>query len=127
MNEPIGITPAELWQIILAVCGAIITVSAAIGVVVNYINKAKEPRKQIANRLNSLDDRLTTVEENQEMFNRNQKRAEKAWVIYMEALMELTNHMIDGNHVENLKAVRNKMQKFITENSVVLERSDDDD
>ena len=43
-----------------------------------------------------------------------QKQAEEAMVLNMEALMDIMNHMIYGNHTENLKATQQKMQAYMT-------------
>lgn len=120
------ITPNDIYKFILAICGFIVSVTGAIKIIMNIIEKAKEPDKIQNDRITSLDNRVSILEKNQSIFKKNQKRAEEALVLYMEALLQLTNHMIDGNHIENLKDVRNKMQDFITKNSMILEETDDE-
>lgn len=41
MTDPIMLSPADLWQMIVAICGAIITLSGAGAVIANIIHKAK--------------------------------------------------------------------------------------
>ena len=61
MNEPIGLTLADLFNVLLALCGAIITVSAAVGIVVNFINKAKLPNKQQNERIDALEKEVKSI------------------------------------------------------------------
>lgn len=57
MDNPIMLTPHDIVTIILAVCGAIITVSAAVTIIVNFIKKAKEPENMQNSRITSLETR----------------------------------------------------------------------
>ena len=69
MTDPIMITPAELWQIFLAICGAIVAVSSAAAVIVNIIHKAKEPNKKQDERLTALEDRVKKIEDRLQLGN----------------------------------------------------------
>jgi phosphopantetheine adenylyltransferase len=124
MNEPIGITPAELWSVVLAVCGAIITISGAIAVIVNFVHKAKEPNKK-------QDERISTLEKNAKEINDRLERGDRHFIsdaermsalerevkatnkVIIESLQALTSHAIDGNNVEQLKQSKKSLDDYL--------------
>ena len=59
MDTVIQFTPAQL----LVYAGAIITISTAIGVIINLINKAREPEKKQDERIKACEDRVDTIGE----------------------------------------------------------------
>ena len=63
MDTVISFTPAQIIAVILAICGAIVTISAAIGVITKAISKAKEPENEQNKRLDDHDKRLSALEE----------------------------------------------------------------
>lgn len=124
MNEPIGITPAELWPVVLAVCGAIITISGAIAVIVNFVHKVKEPNKK-------QDERISTLEKNVKEINNHLERGDRHFLsdaermsalekevkttnkVIIESLQALTAHAIDGNNVTQLKASEKALNDYL--------------
>ena len=124
MNEPLGITPAELWSVVLAVCGAIITVSGAIAVIVNFVHKAKEPNK-------IQNERIDTLEKNVKEINDRLERGDRHFIsdaermssiehevkttnkVIIESLQALTSHAIDGNNVEQLKQSEKTLNNYL--------------
>ena len=124
MTEPIGIAPAELWSIVLAVCGAIITVSGAIAVIVNFVHKAKEPNK-------IQNERIDTLEKNVKEINDRLERGDRHFIsdaermssiehevkttnkVIIESLQALTSHAIDGNNVEQLKQSEKTLNNYL--------------
>lgn len=58
MDTVIQFTPAQL----LVYAGAIITISSAIGVLINLINKAREPERKQDERIKALEDRADKVD-----------------------------------------------------------------
>ena len=63
MDNIISFTPAQLIALILAVCGAIVTISAALGVIVKAIDKARAPEKERDKRLDDHEKRLNAHDE----------------------------------------------------------------
>ena len=124
MNEPIGITPSELWSVVLAVCGAIITVSGAITVIVNFVHKAKEPNKIQNERIDKLEEAVETINgrldrgdrhflsdaERMSALEREVKTTNK---VIIESLQALTSHAIDGNNVEQLKQSKKSLDDYL--------------
>ena len=124
MTEPIGITPAELLSIVLAVCGAIITVSGAIAVIVNFVHKAKEPNKIQNERIDKLEEAVETINDRLDRGDRHfisddermsslEHEVKKTNKVIIESLQALTSHAIDGNNVEQLKQSEKTLNNYL--------------
>ncbi len=124
MNEPIGITPAELWSVVLAVCGAIITISGAIAVIVNFVQKAKEPNKRQDERIEALELNIKHINDRLERGDRHfisdaermsnlEKEVKTTNKVIIESLQALTSHAIDGNNVEQLKNSKQALDDYL--------------
>ena len=124
MTEPIGITPAGLWSIVLAVCGAIITVSGAIAVIVNFVHKAKEPNKIQNERIDKLEEAVETINDRLELGDRHflsdaermsalEQEVKTTNKVIIESLQALTSHAIDGNNIEQLKQSEKTLNNYL--------------
>ena len=124
MNHLITFTPQELWNIILAVCGAIITISAAITVVIKAIDRAKEPNKKQDDRLTALEEQVKAINDRLQLGNKrfesdagrvdsiesNMKASNK---VIIESLQALTSHAIDGNNIQELKDAKKSLDEYL--------------
>ena len=63
MDNTISFTPAQLISIILGICAAIVTISAAVGVIVKAIEKARAPEVAQNERLDKIEERLAKLDE----------------------------------------------------------------
>ena len=124
MNEPIGLTPAEVWQLILVICGAIITVSGAISVIINLANKAKEPNKMQDQRIAALEEKVSEItdrlEKGDRHFDSDQERMDalersmkETNRVIIESLQALTAHAIDGNNSQELKEAKKRLDDYL--------------
>ena len=124
MNEPIGITPSELWSVVLAVCGAIITVSGAIAVIVNFVHKAKEPNKIQNERIDKLEEDVETINDRLDRGDRHflsdaermsslEHEVKTTNKVIIESLQALTSHAIDGNNIEQLKQSEKNLNNYL--------------
>ena len=124
MNEPIGLTPAEVWQLILVICGAIITVSGAISVIINLVNKAKEPNKMQDQRIAALEEKVSDItdrlEKGDRHFDSDQERMDalersmkETNRVIIESLQALTAHAIDGNNSQELKEAKKRLDDYL--------------
>lgn len=124
MNEPIGMTPAEVWQLILVICGAIITVSGAISVIINLANKAKEPNKMQDQRIAALEEKVSDItdrlEKGDRHFDSDQERMDalersmkETNRVIIESLQALTAHAIDGNNSQELKEAKKRLDDYL--------------
>lgn len=122
METVISFTPAQIIAVILAICGAIVTISAAIGVITKAIEKTREPENTQNKRLDDHDKRLSALEEIagkfKEYFDNDDKRfkeIEKSNKITQAALLALLKHSLNGNDMESLKNAEKSLEEYLIE------------
>ena len=122
MDNMITFTPAQLIALILAICGAIVTISAAIGVIVKAIDKARAPEKEQNERLDAHEKRLNAHDEIIEKFkeyfdndDRRFKEIEKSNKITQSALLALLKHSINGEDIKSLKDAEKSLEAYLIE------------
>lgn len=122
MDNIISFTPAQLIALILGVCGAIVTISAAIGVIAKALDKARAPEKEQNERLDAHEKRLNALDEIivkfREYFDNDDRRfkeIEKSNKITQSALLALLKHSINGNDTESLKEARKNLEEYLIE------------
>lgn len=124
MDQPMTFTPHDVVNIILGVCGAIITISGAIAVIVKAIDKAKEPNKKQDERLAALEGDVKKINERlQNGDGRFQADAERIASlendmketnkVIIESLQALTAHAIDGNNTQELKDSKKRLDDYL--------------
>ena len=111
-------------NIILAICGAIITISGAIAVIVKAVDKAKEPNKKQDERIGSLEEEVKKINERLQQgnirFDTDAERMEKLEIamketnkVIIESLQALTAHAIDGNNTQELKDAKKRLDDYL--------------
>lgn len=122
MDNAITFTPAQLISIILGICAAIVTISAAIGVIIKAIDKARAPETEQNNRLDTIDKRLdnidATIVKFKEYFTNDDNRfkaIEKSNKITQTALLALLKHSLNGNDVDALKTAEKSLEEYLIE------------
>lgn len=122
MDTVIQFTPAQLIALILSVCAAIVTISAAIGVIAKALDKARAPEKEQnerldahEKRLNALDDIIVKFREYFDNDDRRFKEIEKSNKVTQSALLALLKHSINGNDTESLKEARKNLEEYLIE------------
>lgn len=120
MDNTITFTPAQLISIILGICAAIVTISAAIGVIIKVIDKARAPEAEQNNRLDTIDKRLdnidATIVKFKEYFTNDDNRfkaIEKSNKITQTALLALLKHSLNGNDVDALKTAEKSLEEYL--------------
>ena len=122
--EPIVINPTDLWQVILAISGGIITLAGAGGVVASVIHKAKTPNQKQNERLDKVEDDIKKInarlEEGCKRFETDAKKMddlEKTMrdsnKVIIESLQALTAHAIDGNNIDKLKTAEQTLNDYL--------------
>ena len=122
MDNVITFTPSQLIAVILSVCAAIVTISAAIGVITKALDKAKAPEKEQNERLDAHEKRLNALDEIivkfREYFDNDDRRfkeIEKSNKVTQSALLALLKHSINGNDTESLKEARKNLEEYLIE------------
>ena len=120
MEKPIIFTPTELFTMIVAICGAIVTVSAAVGVLIKAFTKAKEPEAIQNQRLAKCESDIAEVYRkfmDYDTFLKHDKirldRLEDGNEVVSEALLALLSHAINGNDVDALTKARNNLNDYL--------------
>jgi hypothetical protein len=122
MDNTITFTPAELVSIILGICAAIVTISAAIGVIAKFIVKAKAPEAHQNARLDTIDRRLDDIDKTiatfREYFTNDDNRfkaIEKSNKVTQTALLALLKHSLNGNDITSLKEAERSLEEYLIE------------
>jgi hypothetical protein len=120
MDNTISFTPAELISIILGICAAIVTISAAIGVIVKVLDKAKAPEVEQNKRLDTIDRRLDDIDKTiatfREYFTNDDNRfkaIERSNKITQTALLALLKHSLNGNDISALKEAEKSLEEYL--------------
>jgi uncharacterized protein YlxW (UPF0749 family) len=124
MENPITFTPQEIINTILALCGAIITISAAMTIIIKAIDKMRQPNKKQDERLDRLEADIRSINERlqagNEQFRDDNVRMERielankeSMKIVIESLQALTAHAIDGNNTEALHSAKKRLDQYL--------------
>ena len=137
-RDAIVINPNDLWQVVVAISGGVVTLSGAGAVITGVIHKAKSPNKVQNERLDALESdmkktnaRIETevakINARLELGNKRfQADAEKTCSlesavketnkVIIEGLQALTAHAIDGNNIDRLKHSEEALNQYLREN-----------
>lgn len=137
-RDAIVINPNDLWQVVVAISGGVVTLSGAGAVITGIVHKAKSPNKVQNERLDALesDMKKTNTRIENEVANINarlelgnkrfQADAEKTCSlesavketnkVIIEGLQALTAHAIDGNNIDRLKHSEEALNQYLREN-----------
>lgn len=120
MDNVISFTPAQLIALIIGICGAIVTISGAIGVFIKALEKARAPEAEQNSRLDDHEKRLNAldevIEKFKQYFDNDDKRfaaIEKSNKITQSALLALLKHSLNGNDTESLKAAEKSIEEYL--------------
>lgn len=122
MNNVISFTPAQIIAAVLFICGAIVSISAAAGVIAKAIEKAKAPEIEQNKRLDAHDRRLKDhdeiIKQFKQYFSNDDNRfkaIEKSNKITQSALLALLKHSLNGNDTESLKEAEKSLEEYLIE------------
>lgn len=120
MDNTISFTPAELISVILGICAAIVTISAAIGVIIKAFDKARAPENEQNKRLDTIDRRLNDIDKTiakfREYFANDDNRfkaIEKSNKITQTALLALLKHSLNGSDITSLKEAEKSLEEYL--------------
>lgn len=122
MDNVISFTPTQLIALILGISGAIVTISAAIGVITKALEKIKEPETAQNKRLELIEIKLEThdkvLEKYQEFFTNDDNRfkaIERSNKVTQNALLALLKHALNGNDIDALKDAEKCLEAYLIE------------
>lgn len=113
MNDPITFTPEQLISLIVWICGAIVSISAAITIIIKVINKAKEPERNQNERITALEGKVAKYEKYFDNDNKRLVELEKGNIVTQQALLALLSHAINGNDLDSLKEAKTKLERYL--------------
>ena len=120
MDNVISFTPGEMISLILGICAAIVTISAAIGVIAKVLDKARAPEATQNIRLDTIDRRLDdidkTIAQFREYFTNDDNRfkaIEKSNKVTQTALLALLKHSLNGNDMDSLKEAEKSLEEYL--------------
>lgn len=99
------------FELLLFVCASIGTVGGAI----TYIWKATKPIRANKERLDTLEDGFKDIRTDIEGNNKELKNLEKAQRLQFRLLLDLTDHILTGDHLEKLEQTKTEILDYLTE------------
>lgn len=103
----------QLIEGFLALCGAIVAVSAAIGVIMTAVRKAKTPEAKQNERIETLEHR---VDKHDELLGNDKKRLDKIDEgnrVTQRAILALLKHSLDGNDTDSLRKAESDLSGYL--------------
>ena len=119
-NPVFTFTAQDILTMMLSVCGALVSISAAIAVVVKFNNFLKKPNKDQDARIDKLEGRLKTLEGRCDTFDKQLEGVKK----HLNSLDESINmllraefaqlgHNLNGDNVEQMQRAFDDIQEFL--------------
>lgn len=124
MDEVIQFTTRDVFNLVLAISGAIVSVSAAVTVLAKVFEKIKAPDKKQNERIAALEGAIIKInsrlDDGSKHFAADSKRIDELEEsmkstnrIIIESLQALTAHAIDGNNTQELKDVKKSLNNYL--------------
>ena len=124
MDSPIVITPQDIINVVLALCGAIITISGAGTIIIRAIAKAREPNKKQDERLDKVEQDIKSIKERfrdenhsiytqQERITGIESAQKETNIIIIKSLQALIDHAIDGNNTSKLERCKEQLDGYL--------------
>lgn len=113
MHTQITFTPAELSTVVLGICGALITLSGALTVILNLIKKAKEPELAQNDRIDKIENDIKKIQHCLSIDKARLDNIEYGNTVSQEALLALLNHALNKDEVDSVKNAKQKLEKYL--------------
>lgn len=102
----VDITGADLvttYKTLVFICGAILALWG-------FAKAVKEIGKPLVDMKKTVNDHTSEIKE----INDHIKKSDEGMRVVQQGLLQIMNHMIDGNHQDKLVEARDKMQDYLT-------------
>ena len=110
----------DIWQFIMAFSAAIVTIAGAIGAIIKWVNKAKEPTEKLAQRIDEHDIRLDAHEEHLSKINQLLGKDKMAIDeinegnrVTQKALLAIMEQLLTGGPTDSLREAKDELQSFL--------------
>lgn len=103
----------QLFNLFLVMCGGLITVSGAIGVIVTIVRKATAPSRIQDDRLDRIEEEVSKIKDK---LNHDDERLviiEEGNRIIMQSILSLLSHGIDGNEIDSMKRAKEELTEYL--------------
>ncbi|BAK46125.1 hypothetical protein CXIVA_01580 [Clostridium sp. SY8519] len=122
MHEPIVFTPEQVYQVILAVAGLIISCAGAIGIiakVVRWFRKPADTQKERVDaherRLNGHDESLKEIRQYLDRDKHRLDKLEEGNRIVQQSLLAIMAHLLNNNDIDELKKAKESLEQYLIE------------
>ena len=88
----------------------LVFISAAFLAIWGFIKAVKEVNKPLTDMKKTVSDHTSEIKE----INEHLKKSDEGMAIVQQSLLQIMNHMIDGNHTEQLVKARDDLQIYLT-------------
>lgn len=101
------------YELILAIAGGITTIGAALVVLRNGLKALKKPTDDLNSQVARHETRIANLDEITHNNLDRIKDTHKMQLSMAKCMVCICNHMIDGNHTENMKKERDELLELI--------------
>lgn len=110
----INLSPGQIWAIILAVIGLILTVLNIIDKVIVLREKARQPQENILQRIEILESWQGRIESRLKLGTDHFEMIDQGNKVTHKALLALLDASINGNNTEELKRAREDLHNYLS-------------
>jgi predicted negative regulator of RcsB-dependent stress response len=122
MDTPIVFTVSEALQGFLYLCGALITVSSVLTVLMRFFDWKNRPNQRQNERLDAAEKRLDGIDKKFQQYDSffltDKERLDdidKANKVTQRAILALLSHAINGNDVDSLHRAKHELEDYLTQ------------
>lgn len=122
MDTPIVFTVSEALQGFLYLCGALITVSSVLTVLMRFFDWKNRPNQRQNERLDAAEKRLDGIDKKFQQYDTffltDKERLDdidKANKVTQRAILALLSHAINGNDVDSLHRAKHELEDYLTQ------------
>lgn len=117
MNTEIIITPAQIYTVILSVCGAITAIAAAVAVIVSVVKKFRKPDEE---RDRKIKEHGVMLEKHEELLQKDHKEIENIKddnKMIQKGLLVMSRNSLDANDdsKEQLRKYTHDLESYLVD------------
>lgn len=113
MDSVISVTPNEIINILLLICGGIISIGGALTIVKKWINGIKKPNKLVKQEVEHIEETLNNHEDYFKKDRESIEELKEGQQLIYKSQLALIRHAIDGNNTKQLKEAEVELQTYL--------------